>query len=146
MSDLAGYGFTYNPGLSDAASGAGSAQQPAELFAWQVCLAHMEEGQLEDADNYADYAINRDRITQTLGVGMASGQNAFPLDGQLFVVAVSIQEHGQIRVIDSGYPGYGDVAVVIAEQLLKGEDHGMVAQLPNGKLIPFTPPTDVESL
>ena len=98
MSDAAG--FTYNPGA------AGVGQAPTQLFAWQVCLAHMDEGVLEDADNYADYAINRDRIVQTLGIGMASGQNAFPLDGQLFVVAVSIQDHGEVRVIDSGYPGY----------------------------------------
>ncbi len=138
MSDAAG--FTYNPGA------AGVGQAPTQLFAWQVCLAHMDEGVLEDADNYADYAINRDRIVQTLGIGMASGQNAFPLDGQLFVVAVSIQDHGEVRVIDSGYPGYHEVAVVIAEQLLGGADHGMVAQLPNGNLVPFIPPSDAESL
>lgn len=141
MSELAGYGFTYNPG-----TGGAPEQQPTQLFAWQVCLAHMEEGELEDADNYADYAINRQKITQTLGIGMASGQNAFPLDGQLFVVAVSIQEEGQIRLIDSGYPGYGEVAVVVAEQLLGGHDHGMVAQLPNGKLVPFIPPTEPDAL
>lgn len=142
MSDLAGYGFTYNPG----AAGAGDEQAPTQLFAWQVCLAHMDEGTLEDADNYADYAINRDRIVQTLGLGMASGQNAFPLDGQLFVVAVSIQDNGEIRVIDSGYPGYREVSMVIAEQLLGGNDHGMVAQLPNGNLVPFVPPTDTQDL
>lgn len=143
MTDLAGYGFTYNPGNDGAVPGG---EQPTQLFAWQVCLAHMEQGELEDADNYADYAINRERITQTLGIGMASGQNAFPLNGQLFVVAISIQEHGEIRLIDSGYPGYNEVSVVIAEQLLSGADHGMVAQLPNGNLVPFVPPADATSL
>lgn len=146
MSDPAGFGFTYNPGSNNAGANVDPTQQPSQLFAWQICLARMEEGELEDADNYPNYAINRERITQTLGIGMASGQNAFPLDGQLFVVAVSIQENGEIRLIDSGYPGYNVVAVVIAEQLLKGEDHGMVAQLPNGKLIPFMPPTDTQDL
>ena len=141
MADMPG--FTYNPGTD---AGAGAAPQPSQLYAWQICLAHLDEGTLEDADNYADYAINRDRITQALGVGMASGQNAFPLGDQMFVVAVSIQENGQIRLIDSGYPGYNEVALVIAEALLQGQDHGMVAQLPNGKLVPFTPPTDAERL
>lgn len=137
MTDLAGYGFTYDPGTS---------QAPTELFAWQICLAHIEEGSLEDADNYADYAINRDRITQTLGLGMSSGQNALPLDGQMFVVAISIQRDGQIQLIDSSHPNYPSVSLVVAEQLLKGEDHGMVALLANGHLVPFVPPTDVASL
>ena len=143
MSDLAGYGFTYNPG----SPGGRPAQQPTQLFAWQVCLAHLEENALEDADNYADYAINRDRITQALGLGMAQGQNAFPLGDQLFVVAVSIQNaSGGIEIINESYPRYSDVALVVSEQLLRGDDHGMVAQLPNGNLVPFVPPIDAADL
>ena len=143
MAELAGYGFTYNPGTG----GGQQAQQPTQLFAWQVCLAHLDENALEDADNYADYAINRDRITQALGLGMAQGQNAFPLGDQLFVAAVSIQNaSGGIEIINESYPRYADVALVVAEQLLRGDDHGMVAQLPNGNLVPFVPPTDTADL
>ena len=141
-----GYGFTYNPGMTGSDAGGGS-QQPTQLFAWQVALAHLDQGSIEDADNYADYAINRDRITQALGLGMAQGQNAFPLGDQLFVAAVSIQNaSGGIELINESYPRYNDVAIVIAEQLLRGEDHGMVAQLPTGNLVPFVPPTDTADL
>ena len=142
---MEGYGFTYMPAGAD---GAGvSPRQPTQLFAWQICLAHIAEGRLEDADNYADYAINRDRITQALGLGMAQGQNAFPLGDQLFAAAISIQNAaGEIEVINESYPGYADVALVVSEQLLRGEDHGMVAQLPNGNLVPFIPPTDAADL
>lgn len=133
MTDLAGYGFTYDSGMS---------QTPTQLFAWQICLAHLEAGELEDADNYPDYVINRERITQSLGLGMSNGQNAFQLDGQLFAVAVSVQVDGQIRLIDQTHPHYNDVALVVAEQLLRGEDHGMVAILPNGNLVPFVPPAN----
>ncbi len=143
MADLAGFGVTYNPGgLAEP----NNSNAPTQLFAWQICLAHMDEGYLEDADNYADYAINHDRITQALGLGMANGQNALPLNGQMFAVAVSIQEDGEIKLIDSSYPHYNDVALIIAEQLLQGKDHGMVALLPNGSLVPFIPPTDAENL
>ena len=136
MADLAGYGFTYNPGTPQE-------PQPTQLFAWQICLVHLDRGALEDADNYPDYLVNRDRITQALGLGMAQGQNAFPLGDQLFAAAVSVQaEDGGIQVINESYPGYADVALVVAEQLLRGEDHGMVAQLPNGNLVPFVPPTE----
>ena len=133
MADLAGYGFTYDPGTS---------QQPTQLFAWQVCLVHLDRNALEDADNYPDYLVNRDRITQALGLGMAQGNNAYPFGDQLFAAAISIQVDGGIQVINESYPGYGDVALVVAEQLLRGEDHGMVAQLPNGNLVPFMPPTE----
>lgn len=143
MTDLAGYGFAYHPG--DA--GDTPAGQPTQLFAWQVAVAHLDENSIEDADNYADYAINRGRITQALGLGMAQGQNAFPFGDQLFVAAVGIQnESGGIELVDESYPRYADVAVVVAEQLLRGEDHGMVAQLPNGNLVPFLPPTDAADL
>ena len=141
MADIPGYGFTYNPGTPS------QPVQPTQLFAWQICIARLEENALEDASNYADYAINRDRITQTLGLGVAQGQNAFALDGQLFVVAVSIQrEDGSIEIINEVYPRYDEVILVVAEQLLRGDDHGMVAQLPNGNLVPFLPPTDPAAL
>ena len=140
---MEGYGFTYIP----AGTGGSASQQPTQLFAWQIALAHLDKNSIEDADNYADYAINRDRITQTLGMGMARGQNALPLDDQLFVVAISIQNAaGGIELISESYPRYGDVAIVVAEQLLRGEDHGMVAQLPNGNLVPFVPPTNAADL
>lgn len=144
MTDVAGYGFTYNPGTGGSAPQ--EQGQPTELFAWQICLAHVEQGMLEDADNYPNYAINRDRICQTLGLGMTSGQNALPMDGQMFVVAISIQVNDAIQVIDASHPNYNGVALVVAEQLLRGEDHGMVALLPNGNLVPFTPPTDPQNL
>ena len=141
-----GYGFTYYPGETNNSDGA-AAQQPTQLFAWQVCLVHVDKGALEDADNYPDYLINRARITQALGLGMAQGNNAFPLDGQLFAAAVSIQDdQGNIQIINESHPRYTDVAVIVAEQLLRGEDHGMVAQLPNGSLVPFMPPTDDSKL
>lgn len=143
MADAAGYGFTYNPNVG----GNGVPHEPTELFAWQICLAHLKENALEDADNYADYAINRDRICQALGLGMANGQNAFPLDeNHMFVVAVSIQVNGAIQLIEQSHPRYNDIAVIVAEQLLRGEDHGMVAQLPNGNLVPFVPPTSPQGL
>ena len=133
MAELAGYGFTYNPGAPS---------QPTQLFAWQICLVHLDENALEDADNYPDYLVNRSRITQALGLGMSQGQNAFPLADQLFAVAISIQaDDGSIQVINESHPGYTDVALVVAEQLLRGEDRGMVARLPNGNFVPFTPPT-----
>ena len=147
MTDAQGYGFTYTPGGAQPDGFRMSGGQPTQLFAWQICLAHLGENVLEDADNYADYAINRDRITQMLGLEMAQGQNAFPLNDQMFVVAISIQdEQGKIHIINESFPRYADVSVVVAEQLLRGEDHGMVAQLPNGNLVPFVPPTDAASL
>ena len=134
MAELPGYGFTYNPEPS---------QQPTRLFAWQICHVRVEENALEDADNYPDYLVNRSKVIQALGLGMAQGHNAFPLNDQLFAVAVSIQNaNGEIEVINESYPGYGEVALVVAEQLLRGEDHGMVAQLPNGNFVPFMPPTE----
>lgn len=137
MPDTPGYGFTYNPGTNN--------ETPSELFAWQICLAHLEEGSLEDADNYVDYAVNRGQITQTLGFGMANGQNAFELDGQMFVVAISVQVNGQIQLIDSQHGHYGALAAVVAEQLLRGSDHGMVALMPNGNLVPFIPPVQPQA-
>ena len=143
MADLAGYGFAYDAG----SSGNADTGRPMQLFAWQVCLVHLDENSIEDADNYPDYLVNRARITQSLGLGMAQGQNAFPLGDQLFAVAVSIQNaEGGIELIDESYPRYNDVATVIAEQLLRGGDHGMVAQLANGNLVPFLPSSDAESL
>lgn len=145
MADMAGYGFTYDPGSLDP-QGSQENMVPNELFAWQICLAHMDEGVLEDADNSPAFAINRDRIVQALGLGMANGQNAMPLEDQMFVVAISIQQDGQIRLIEQTHPSYQDVSLVVAERLLRGDDHGMVALLPNGTLVPFTPPTDPEDL
>ncbi len=136
MADGNKYGFTYNPGSNGAVD-----QQPSELFAWQICLAHMDEGELEDATNYPDFYINRDRILTALGLGMSNGQNALPLDDQLFVVAISVQVDGQIQLINEENPYYRDVSLAIAEELLHGRDHGMVALFPNGKLVPFVPPT-----
>lgn len=146
MTDSAGFGFTYNPGSTSDGTAQPQEPRPMKLFAWQICLAHLEDGLLEDADNYADYAINRDRICQALGFGMANGQNAFPLGDAMFVVAVSIQKEGEIVLIESSHPRYNDIAVLIAEQLLRGEDHGMVAELPNGNLVPFIPSTDPTDL
>lgn len=135
MADLAGYSFNYD---------AGAPQQPARLLGWQVCLAHPETQSLEDAGNYADYAVNRDRIVQMLGIGMARGQNAFELDGQLFAVLVAEQVEGspEPRPIDQAHPAYQAAAPAIAEELLRGADHGMLALFPNGHIVPFTPPTD----
>jgi len=79
MADLAGYTFKYE----------GGEPQPTQLLGWQICLAHPETQSLEDADNYADYAVNRDAIVQALGMGMMRGQNAFQLNDQLFVVLVA---------------------------------------------------------
>lgn len=155
MSDLAGYGFTYDPGssgyspLGGSAGGEGSVadaarlvQQATELFAWQVAVMHAESNALEDADNYPDYLMNRTRVTQALGVGMSQGQNAFPFDGQMFVVAVSVQNvEGGIDLISDAHPRYPDVALIVSQQLLRGDDHGMVAQLPDGALVPFVPPS-----
>mgnify|MGYP007105517637 CR=1 FL=1 len=142
---MEGYGFTYMPAGADGAGA--SPQQPTQLFAWQICLVHPDRSMIEDADNYPDYLVNRGRITQALGMGMAQGQNAFQLDDQLFAAAISIQNAaGDIEVINESYPGYADVALVVAEQLLRGADHGMVAQFPNGNLVPFVPPTDAADL
>lgn len=140
MADLPGYSFNYDAGVS---RGGG---QPSQLFGWQVCLAHIETRSFEDADNYADYAVNRDKICQSLGIGMASGRNAFELDGQLFVAVVAVQDGQRIQPIDEQHPLYGQIALIMAEQLLKGDDHGMVAVLPNGHLVPFVPPTDPANL
>ena len=145
MPDLPGFGFTYNPGPVRRQPGNSGQpvqpEQPMQLFAWQVCLAHLDRNMLEDASNYPAYAINYSLITQTLGLGLAQGQNAFALDGQLFAVALSIQRDDEsIEIINESFPGYGDAMLVVSEQLLRGEDHGMIAQLPNGTLVPFIPP------
>ena len=137
MADLAGYSFSYD---------SGAPQQPSELFGWQICLAHAETRSFEDADNYADYAVNRDKICQALGVGMASGRNAYELDGQLFAAVLVVQRDGKIQPIDQQHPLYNDLALIVAEQLLKGDDHGMIAALPNGHLVPFVPPTEAKDL
>lgn len=139
MADLAGYTFHYD---------AGALEQPAKLLAWQICLAHPETQSLEDADNYADYAVNRDKISQMLGIGMTRGQNAFDLDGQLFVVLVAEQRDGspEPHPIDQSHALYSAVAPAIAEELLSGRDHGMLAFFPNGHVVPFTPPTEPSAL
>lgn len=139
MADLAGYTFNYE---------AGGVQQPARLLGWQICLAHPETRSLEDASNFADYAVNRDKIVQMLGIGMMRGQNAYDLDGQLFVVLVAEQCEGSFEPhpIDQSHALYGAAAPVIAEQLLQGSDHGMLAFFPNGHVVPFTPPTEPADL
>ena len=139
MTGLAGYTFNYD---------AGGSQQPTQLLGWQICLAHPETQSLEDADNYTDYAVNRDRIVQMLGIGMARGQNAYDLNGQLFVVLVAKQREGSPdpHPIDQSHPLYASAAAAIAEELLKGNDHGMLAFFPNGHLVHFTPPTEASSL
>lgn len=139
MADLAGYTFNYD---------AGAPQQPTQLLGWQICLAHPETQSLEDADNYADYAVNRDAIVQALGMGMARGQNAYQLNGQLFVVLVAEQvgDSPQPCPIDQSHPLYAAAALVIAEELLKGSDHGMLAIFPNGHIVPFIPPTPAGEL
>lgn len=138
MADLAGYTFKYE----------GNDSQPTQLLGWQICLAHPETQSLEDADNYADYAVNRDAIVQALGVGMTRGQNAFQLNGQLFVVLVAEQVDGSPnpRPIEQAHPLYSAAALVIAEELLKGSDHGMLAAFPNGHIVPFIPPTPASEL
>lgn len=119
----------------------------AEFYAWQVCLADSATNSLMDADDYPDYIVNRETITQMLGIGMSSGQNAFPLNGQLFVVAISIQVgEGEIKLIGQDHPRYKAVSAVVSEELLKGQDHGMVADLPNGTLVAVKPPTDPSKL
>lgn len=141
--------------LGDApAEGAASAEaavpQPsdgAEFYAWQVCLADSATNSLMDADDYPDYIVNRETITQMLGIGMSSGQNAFPLNGQMFVVAISIQVgEGEIKLIGPDHPRYAAVAAVVSEELLKGQDRGMVADLPNGTLVAVKPPADPSKL
>ena len=139
MADLAGYTFNYD---------AGTPQQPTQLLGWQICLAHPETQSLEDADNYADYAVNRDKIVQMLGIGMSRGQNAYDLDGQLFVVLVAEQRDGspEPHPIDQAHPLYAPAAAAIAEELLRGNDHGMLAFFPNGHVVPFTSPTEAQAL
>ena len=138
MADLAGYTFKYE----------GGEPQPTQLLGWQICLAHPETQSLEDADNYADYAVNRDAIVQALGMGMMRGQNAFQLNDQLFVVLVAekIGDSPEPHPIDQTHPLYSAAALAIAEELLKGNDHGMLAAFPNGHLVPFTPPTPANEL
>ncbi len=119
----------------------------AEFYAWQVCLADAATNSLMDADDYPDYIVNRETITQMLGIGMSSGQNAFPLNGQMFVAAVSIQVgEGEIQLIGPDHPRYKAVAAVVSEELLKGQDRGMVADLPNGTLVAVKPPADPSKL
>ncbi len=139
MADLAGYTFNYE---------AGGAQQPTKLLGWQICLAHPESQSLEDASNYADYAVNRDKIVQMLGIGMSRGQNAYNLDGQLFVVLLAEQREGtpEPHPIDQSHPLYAAASVVVAEELLRGNDHGMLAAFPNGHLVSFVPPTEASEL
>lgn len=119
----------------------------AQFFAWQVCLADEASHSLSDADDYPGYLINREPITQMLGIGMASGQNAYTLDNQLFVCAISIQEpDGTIKLIDPSYPHYSEVAQKASEELLNGQDRGMVALLPNGSIIAVKNPVDPSTL
>ena len=138
MADLAGYTFKYE----------GEAPQPTQLLGWQICLAHPETQSLEDADNYADYAVNRDTIVQALGMGMTRGQNAYQMDGQLFVVLVAepVGDSNAPQPIDQEHPLYAAAALAIAEELLKGNDHGMLAAFPNGHLVSFAPPTPASEL
>lgn len=117
-----------------------SEHDSSEFYAWQVCHADMETQSLMNADDYADYIVNRETITQMLGIGMASGQNAFPLDDHMFVVAISRQENGEISLIGTDFPRYQEMAALISEKLLAGEDNGMLAQLPNGNLIAIKQP------
>lgn len=138
MADLAGYTFRYE----------GDAAQPTQFLGWQICLAHPETRSLEDAGNFADYAVNRDAIVQALGMGMTRGQNAYQLKDQLFVVLVAEQlgDSPEPRPIDQSHPLYAPAALAIAEELLKGNDHGMLAAFPNGHLVPFSPPTPADEL
>lgn len=131
---------------SNAASAEGSKE--AIFYAWQVCLADMASNSLANADDYPNYLINREPIMQMLGIGMASGKNAFPTDDATFVAAISIQDEatGEAMLIGSEHPSYADVAAVVSEELLSGKDHGMVAQLPNGKLIAIQPPVNPSQL
>ena len=122
-------------------------QDGTEFYAWQVCVVDSSENALVDADDFPDYIVNRETITQMLGIGMATGQNAFPLNGQMFVVAVSIQVgEGEIELIDSEHSRYQAIAALVSEDLLKGQDHGMIAELPNGKLIAVKLPVDPSRL
>lgn len=122
-------------------------QEGTEFYAWQVCHADEATNSIMDADDFPDYIVNRETITQMLGIGMASGQNAFPLNGQMFVVAVSIQVgEGEIKLIGPEHPRYQALAAVISEELLKGQDRGMIADLPNGTLVAIKPPADPDKL
>lgn len=114
----------------------------AKFFAWQVALADQAENSLRDADDFPNYIVNRDSITQMLGIGMSSGKNAFTVDDQLFVVAVSEQVDGQIKLIDTNYPRYSEMAALISEKLLEGKDKGMLSLLPNGRLLAINPPSE----
>lgn len=133
--------------VEDAAAQLAGQADGAEFYAWQVCLADSATNSLMDADDYPDYIVNRETITQMLGIGMSSGQNAFPLNGQMFVVAISIQVgEGEIKLIGPEHPRYAAVAAVVSEELLKGQDRGMVADLPNGTLVAIKPPADPSKL
>lgn len=131
---------------AQASAGEGAAQGEAQFYAWQVCLADHAATQLMDADDYPNYLINRESITQMLGIGMASGRNALPADDAMFVVAISIQEGGAVKVIGPDHPRYNDVAAVVSEELLSNKDRGMVAQLPNGRLVAVKQPVDPSNL
>lgn len=117
-----------------------------QFYAWQVCLADMATGSLSDADNYPNYLINRESITQMLGIGMASGQNMLSAGDASFAVAISIQREGQISLIGMDHPRYRDIAATISEELIAGQDKGMVAELPNGRLIAVKSPVDPSKL
>ena len=122
-------------------------QEGTEFYAWQVCHADMATNSIMNADDFPDYIVNRETITQMLGIGMASGQNAFPLNGQMFVCAISIQLGDcEIKLIGPDHPRYAAVAAVVSEELLKGLDRGMVADLPNGTLVAIKPPADASTL
>lgn len=150
--DIDNVGDLLGDSLTEDAPAAGEAAVPqpsdgAEFYAWQVCLADSATNSLMDADDYPDYIVNRETITQMLGIGMSSGQNAFPLNGQMFVVAISIQVgEGEIKLIGPDHPRYAAVAAVVSEELLKGQDRGMVADLPNGTLVAVKPPADPSKL
>lgn len=135
------------PASAPADAGASSAPEGAEFYAWQVCLADSATNSLMDADDYPDYIVNRETITQMLGIGMSSGQNAFPLNGQMFVVAVGFQVgEGNIKLIGPDHPRYAAIAAKVSEELLAGQDRGMVADLPSGTLVAIKPPADPSKL
>lgn len=121
-------------------------QRVTDFFAWEICFADTTDNSLSDADNYPGYFVNKESIMQMLGIGMATGQNAYAINGELYVVAISEKKGDDIAIITSDDPRYKTVADVVSEQLLNGYDQGMIAQLPNGRLVPMKPPVDPTQL
>ncbi len=121
-------------------------QMVTEFFAWQICFANVADNSLSDADNYPEYFVNKETIMQMLGIGMATGQNAYALNDEMYVVAISEKKDDDILMLGTEDPRYKAVAAVVSEQLLAGSDQGMIAQLPNGKLVPMKPPVDPSKL